>query len=491
MTQLFQNSCKNMLRTSATPVSAKKTMKKAMALLFSCWIVTLPLTANAQVHDTFKKKILELYPQTDADGDGVLSVAEKAAVTQQILKRFPQVDRDGNGVLSDAEKKTLLRIAAKRAKEKAASGIPAAGSPIASQDLTSSLTAIMNRAVEQQKVAGCSFLVIRHGKTVFRKAVGYADIEAKQPFTTEALCPIASVSKPFLASVLMVLAEQGKLQLDDPVEKHLPEFQGVKVVGSQSPAKPMTVRHLLSHTGGFWGNKGIRREKLDLIRNFERPLSAAVKGIARYDLVYEPGTKFLYSGSGYCVAGRVAEVALDQSLEEIAQAALFRPLGLKRTTYLPSKELRNTVPNAYSRQGGKLLKQPSLAERELRFILPGGSLFTTLDEMAVFGQLHLNDGVHNSKQILSPKSITEMRRLQSPDRKGRTYGLGWFRDDVSESGLADLVFHGGALGANLRVDRSRQLVCVFLVHQTAVQVAELKNSLVQQVEKRFPVPNDR
>ncbi|MHC4557525.1 MAG: serine hydrolase domain-containing protein, partial [Planctomycetota bacterium] len=315
--------------------------------------------------------------------------------------------------------------------------------------------------------------------------------ESKRLFTTDELCMIASVSKPFLATVLMVLVEQGKVKLEDPVEKYLPEFQGIRVEGSKSPARPMTVRHLLSHTAGFWGNKGITPEKRDLIRNFERPLAEAVKGIAEYDLLYEPGTKFIYSGAGYCVAGRVAEVALDQSLEEIAQDALFRPLGLNRTTYMPSKEVRKTVPSRYLRQGGKLQKQPSMAEIDLRFILPGGSLFTTLDELAVFGQMHLNDGVYNGKRILSEASVAEMRRLQIPEERRRAYGLGWFRGDVSESGLADLVFHGGALGAHMRIDRRREVVCVFLVHQTGLQVLDQKNKLLQQVNEMFPVLNGR
>ena len=329
------------------------------------------------------------------------------------------------------------------------------------QDQIESVSEILRQAVKQQQIAGCSFLVAHKGEIVFRKAFGYADLESKRPFTTDELIPIASVSKPFLASVLMVLVEQGKLKLDDPVEKYLPEFKGIRVEGNQSPARPITVRHLLSHTGGFWGNKGITRKKLDLIRNFERPLAEAVKSMAEYDLMCEPGTRFLYSGSGYCVAGRVAEVALGQSLEKIAQDALFRPLGLNRTTYLPSKEARKAVPTAYLRLNGKLRKQPSMAERELRFILPGGSLFTTLDELAVFGQMHLNDGACNGKRILSKASVTEMRRQQIPKERWKAYGLGWFRGDVSKSGLADLVFHSGALGAHLRIDRRRELVIVF------------------------------
>jgi CubicO group peptidase (beta-lactamase class C family) len=355
-----------------------------------------------------------------------------------------------------------------------------------------SLSSILSQAVREQQIAGCSFLVVHKGETIFREAFGYADIESKRPFTTDELLPIASVSKPFMASVVMALVDQGKLNLDDPVEKYLPAFKGKRVKGRQSPARPMTIRHLLSHTAGFWGNKGITPEKMDLIRNFQRPLAETIELVAEYDLVYEPGTKWIYSGVGYCVLGRVAEVALGQSLEEISQEALFRPLGLKNTTFLPSKETRKTVPTGYLKKGEKLQKQPSLAQiEELRFILPGGSLFTTLDEMAVFGQMHLNDGVYNGKRILSEASVTEMRRLQSPDRPKRTYGFGWFRDDVSETGLADLLFHSGALGARLRIDRSREVVCVFLVHQSSAQTVDQPNKLFEQVDEMFPAPKDR
>lgn len=100
------------------------------------------------------------------------------------------------------------------------------------QDQADSLDDIMRQSVEQGRVAGGSFLVAHKGEIVFREAFGYADIESKRPFTTDELLPIASVSKPFMASVVMVLVEQGKVNLDDPVEKYLPEFKGVKVEGS-------------------------------------------------------------------------------------------------------------------------------------------------------------------------------------------------------------------------------------------------------------------
>ena len=354
------------------------------------------------------------------------------------------------------------------------------------QQQLDSLADIMQHAVDQKAIAGCSFLIVHQGEIVFREAFGFADIESERAFTTNELVPIASVSKPVLASVVMALVDQGKLTLDDPVEKYLPEFKDMKVKGGKPLTRRMTIRHLLSHTAGFWGNKGISAEKLDLIRNFQRPLGEAVSRMATHELECQPGKKFIYSGSGFCVAGRIAEVVLDQSLEEIAQEVLFHPLGFSRTTYLPSKEIREAVPTAYSRQSrGVLERQPSRTGGELRFILPGGSLFTTLDELATFGVMHLENGMCHEKQILSKKSIDEMRRLQSRPRATRSYGLGWNCDDMNDQGLADRVFHGGAMGAYLVVDRKRELVGAFLIHQPEQEVAGLRNKLSQHVGKLF------
>ena len=354
------------------------------------------------------------------------------------------------------------------------------------QQQLDSLAGVLQHAVDQQAIAGCSFLIAHQGEVVFREAFGFADIESERAFTTNELVPIASVSKPVLASVVMALVDQGKLTLDDPVEKYLPEFKDMKVKEGKPLARRMTIRHLLSHTAGFWGNKGISADKLDLIRNFRRPLGEAVSRMATYELEYQPGTKFVYSGSGFCVAGRVAEVARGQSLEEIAQKVLFQPLGFSRTTYLPSKEIRTTVPTAYSRQsGGVLERQPSRTSGELRFILPGGSLFTTLDELAAFGVMYLENGMCHDKQVLSRESVDEMRRLQSRPRATRSYGLGWNRDDMNDQGLADRVFHGGAMGSYLVVDRRRELVGAFLIHQPGQEVAGLRNNLLQHVDKLF------
>ena len=476
------------------------------ALLGVLHLGALPSEAN----DDINQRTLKLQPEADTDGDGVLSDAEEAALIRRVLKRYPNADTNGDGALSDAEKLRLLERGEARMKQRTDAGRSSAGSLltnistasglIKAKDLKShgiteeqlgSLAEFMSQAVKGKQVAGVSFVVVHKGEVVFREGFGYADIESRRPFTADELLPIASVSKPFMASVVMALVDQGKLKLDDPVEKYLPKFKGKRVQGRKQPAKPMTIRQLISHTAGFWGNKGITPEKMDLIRNFERPLNETIDLVAKYELAYEPGTKWVYSGVGYCVLGRVVEVALGKSLEVISQETLFRPLGLSNTTFLPSREMRKAVPTSYLREGGQLKARGSLAEiDELRFILPGGSLFTNLDALAAFGQMHLNDGLYNGKRILSEESVTEMRKLQSPERPSKTYGLGWFRDDVSESGLAGQTFHGGALGAHLRIDRRRKMVWAFLVHQNGPQVKPLKDKLADQVNKMFPVSND-
>ena len=322
----------------------------------------------------------------------------------------------------------------------------------------SGLDTIMTDAIDKGTISGCSFLVAHKGEIVYKKAHG--------AFTTGEQVPIASVTKPFAASVIMVLVDQGKLKLDDPVEKYLPEFKGKKAQGSQSPARPMTIRHLLSHTAGFWGNKKITPEKLALIRDPSQTLEESVLGAAQYDLLCEPGTKWIYSGIGYCVAGRVAEAALgNQSFEKIAQDALFRPLGMNNTTYAPTSE------------------RP--------FILVGGSLNSTLDDMVVFGQMHLNDGVYNGKRILSEASVSEMRRLQIPEERFRAPGLGWHRDLPDEDGLGDVLFISGAFGAHLRVDRRQQTVTVFLTRSTVQKAVGIFYGVNRHVEQIFSVANDR
>lgn len=460
-------------------------LKKSLTLMMLSLAAPALLGQEKAIdRDAVMKAVVEKY---DTNRDGQLDQTERAV----ILMTF---DLDGSGDLDKNEKLAVAKAVSGQPNSEQEAALPMTqdlGSHGLAQEQIDSLAENFRKSVEKQAIAGCAFLIAHKGEIVFREAFGFADLDSERPFTTDELVPIASVSKPLAASVIMALVEQGKLNLDDSVAQYLPEFKGIKIEGTETAAGPITIRHLLSHTGGFWGNKNITPEKVALIRNFERPLAEAVSEMAAYELLSEPGTKYQYSGAGYCVVGRVAEVALNQSFEEISQNALFRPLGMGRTTFLPSPEIRRTVPTAYQKKDGKLQKTLSVSNVEdLQFILPGGSLFTTIDELAVFGQMQLNNGELNGKRFLSGESIAEMRRLQTPQKGPKTYGLGWFRDKVTDSDLAEVTYHNGALGAHLRIDRRREVVTVFFVHQTAGPFAELLNRRNQFVNEMFPIPED-
>ena len=269
------------------------------ALLGMLHLVALPSEAKEDIN----QRTLKLQPKADTDGDGVLSDAEEEVLIRRVLKRHPNADKNGDGTLSDAEKLRLLERGEARRKQKTDAGRSSVSSPMTNNSTASglikakalqshgiteeqldSLADIMSQAVKDNLVAGASFIVVHKGEVVFREGVGYADIESKRPFTADELLPIASASKPFMASVVMALVDQGELKLEDPVEKYLPEFRGKRVKGHKQPAKPMTIRQLISHTAGFWGNENITPEKRDLIRNFERPLDDTIDLVAKYDL---------------------------------------------------------------------------------------------------------------------------------------------------------------------------------------------------------------
>ena len=282
----------------------KKMKRNAILPILYTLLGVLHLGAlPSEANDDINQRTLKLQPEADTDGDGVLSDAEEAALIRRVLKRYPNADTNGDGALSDAEKLRLLERGEARMKQRTDAGRSSVGSPmtnistasglIKAKDLQShgiteeqlgSLAEIMSQAVKGKQVAGVSFVVVHKGEVVFREGFGYADIESRRPFTADELLPIASVSKPFMASVVMALVDQGKLKLDDPVEKYLPKFKGKRVQGRKQPAKPMTIRQLISHTAGFWGNENITPEKRDLIRNFERPLDDTIDLVAKYDL---------------------------------------------------------------------------------------------------------------------------------------------------------------------------------------------------------------
>lgn len=316
---------------------------------------------------------------------------------------------------------------------------------------------VLQPFVEKQALAGAVVLVATREKILELEPVGFADIENNTLMGPTTLFWIASQSKPITAAGLMLLVDEGKVKLDDPVEKYLPEFMDIQFEGKK-PKTTITVRHLLSHTSGLPFKSAQEQPTLDSLT-----LKEAVSSYAKTPLVYEPGTKYLYSNAGINSAGRIIEVVSGMPYETFMDKRLFEPLGMKDTTFWPSEAQVKRLARAYKPNAAKTgleattisqLKYP-LSDRQ-RQPMPAGGLFSTASDVARFCQMVLGGGMFEGKRLLSEAAVKEMTHRQTPETLSTSYGLGW-----ATSG--DTFGHGGALATNMSIDARRGLITVFLV----------------------------
>jgi CubicO group peptidase (beta-lactamase class C family) len=267
------------------------------------------------------------------------------------------------------------------------------------------------------------------------------------------------------ATALMMLVDEGKVGLGDPVEKYLPEFSGQMVAVEQDPehvllrkaTRPITVRDILSHSSGLPFGSRIE-PKID-----RHPLSEAVVSYALTPLNSQPGTRYQYSNAGINTAGRIIEVVSGIPYQVFMEQRLFKPLGMKDTTLWPSKSQLKRLAKSYKPNVSKTnLEETDIGQLTYplddrrRGPSPAGGYFSTARDMARFGRMLLNGGVLDGKRYVSAEAIREMTRKQTGDAIKENYGLGWSVGPTSFG-------HGGAYSTHLGIDTQRQLVTVFMV----------------------------
>ena len=257
---------------------------------------------------------------------------------------------------------------------------------------------------------------------VHEGAVGMANIEAKRPMTADTLFCIASMTKPVTATAVMILVDEGKLGIDDPVEKLLPSFAEAKLKSGEKPARAITLRDLMTHTSGLGGTQEMKGT-----------LAETAEAISRYPLDFEPGTKWQYS-PGLTVCGRVVEVVSGMPYEKFLEERIFAPLQMKDTTFHPSAEQQERLAQLYEPGEEKGMLKP-LAHWLLNVKPdatpnPSGGLFSTARDMARFYQMVLNDGELDGQRIVSAEAVREMTSLKTDELTtgftgGNGWGLGW------------------------------------------------------------------
>ena len=330
----------------------------------------------------------------------------------------------------------------------------------------SAIAAALQPFVDKHELAGAVTLVATKDKVLDVATVGWADVAAKKPMQADAMFWIASMSKAMTAAGLMVLVDEGKVKLDDPVEKYLPEFKGQMVIAEKDeahtllkkPVHPITVRNVLSHTSGLPFKSPIEEPTLDMI-----PLVTAVKSHAMSALMFEPDSKYQYSNAGINTAGRIIEVVSGMSYEDFLQKRLFEPLGMKDTTFWPNDEQVSRLAKSYKPNAAKTdLEETTVTQLHYplqdrrRQPMPGGGLFATAADVAAFCQLLMNNGMHQDQRVLSEAAVKEMTRRQTAPELKESYGFGL------QAGPGNFG-HGGAYSTNMTVDVEHGLITVFMV----------------------------
>lgn len=347
----------------------------------------------------------------------------------------------------------------------------------------------MQHYADSSTVAGTVTLVMRRGELVHLEAAGWQDVETKKPMRTDTIFQIMSMTKPVTGVAVMMMVEEGKLRLADPVEKHLPEFRGQLMVESRDgdrvvlkkPSRPITIRDLMTHTSGLIANPqpGIG----ELLRNMDRTLAEAVSIYAQSPLEFEPGTKWMYSNPGIATLGRLVEAASGMAYEKFLEERIFKPLGMVDShIYLP-REKRSRLAPVYAVKDGKLVKagggllagDPMNYREGAKYSGPEYALHSTAQDLAKFYQMMLNGGTLGQTRILSPVSVEIMSQVHTGDiqagwLKGTGFGLTWevVKDPMGTlSGLGLGCYnHGGAFGTFGWVDPKREMVGVFMVQHS-------------------------
>ncbi|TWU30966.1 serine hydrolase domain-containing protein [Novipirellula artificiosorum] len=331
----------------------------------------------------------------------------------------------------------------------------------------------MQAFVDSGDLSGAVTLVGHDRKIVHYGAVGHADLDSGKPMTRQTLFSIASMTKPITSTAVMMLVEEGKLDLDDEVSKFIPAFASVKLSNGESPQRQITLRDCLTHTSGLHGTQ-----------SFSDSLREAVDELSQRPLAFEPGSKWKYS-PGLNVAARIVEIVSEQPFEAFLQKRIFDPLGMKNTTFYPESKQQRRIATQYRLSDERKLQ--AVEDNRITNLSsdpnwprtqgpnPSGGLYSTARDLFAFYQMILNQGQFRGTRLLTKESIEQMTSPQTADLEtgftpGNCWGLGWciIRDPqgVSEMLSPGTFGHGGAFGTQGWVDPKTKTISILMIQRT-------------------------
>jgi CubicO group peptidase (beta-lactamase class C family) len=333
----------------------------------------------------------------------------------------------------------------------------------------------MKEFVAAGKTAGIVTLVARHGHVASFEAVGYQDLESKTPMRPDTLFRLASVTKPVTCAGIMILVDEGRLSLIDPVEKFLPEFKGLKLnpCGTRAgyncelvtPTRPVNVLDLMTHTSGLPAGAPASGEP-------PNTLAERVASVRGATLLFEPGTAWNYSNIGFAALGRIIEVVAGQPYDGFLTERIFQPLAMKDTFFFVPPDKAKRVASVYRYETDGLRLVPMAPPR---FPAPEGGLFSTAGDMARFHQMLLGKGTLDGQRILSAAAVDAMTSSQTGSMKaGFAPGVGHgFGFEVVRETLGTFRYNsigsfvkGGAYRTYGWVDPAKDLIGIIFMQRT-------------------------
>lgn len=388
------------------------------------------------------------------------------------------------------------------------------------------ISQMIQRRIAAGDMTGAVAIVARKGKIVHLEAQGVMDLESKKPMAKDTMFRIASMTKPVTGLAIMMMIEEGKVRLNDPVSRYIPEFRGLKVAIAQpapagrgaapaapAPAAPggrggapapnfytvpadrqVTVKDLLTHVSGLvsgtMSNSTIRAP--EIARKPTDKLADYIPRLGGSALEFQPGSRWAYSAqAGFDTLGRIVEIASGMPLDQFFRQRIFDPLGMKDIAFWPSEQLWPRVASVYTRgtNGGLTKSQAPNGMSSQVYFMGSGGLITTAEDYIPFGVMLANGGQLNGKRLLSPKTVEMMRAVHVPDTlpgraAGESYGLSVrVVSDHARRGtmLSDGTFGwSGAYGTHFFVDPKEQLVGVFMVQTSNQEVNRDFEDMVAQ-----------
>ena len=346
--------------------------------------------------------------------------------------------------------------------------------------------------IDNHTIAGAVTLVATRDRIIYLQPAGYRDLAEKAAMPADAMFWIASTSKPMTVTAFMMLVDEGKVSVDDPVEKYLPEFHGQMVKApkdANAPAPqaapqlvpashPILVREILSHTSGLPFKSSAQPGALDTLTLKDQVLSFAAE-----PLMFQPGTSYSYSNEGIDTAARIIEVVTGMSYKMFIQQRLFWPLGMKDTTFWPNSEQLTRLAETYKLdpKTKDLVKVPisqltyPLDDRRHRFPMPAGGLFSTAADVSTFCRMILNGGTLKGIRYISPASLRAMTTVQNGGMDKQNYGFGW---GITKNGFG----HGGANKNAMDIDTTTGRIFIFMVQQDAPWGTPAGDTMVPTLE---------